>query len=134
MTADSTPPSIENCPDNIIEWVATGNTQATVTWTPPTATDNYGTPTLETTHDPGSTFSLGTTVVTYTAIDMVNNQAECVFGVTVLGKGLILIWVLYDEGIVKDLFSKGWYSRKVTNFSQWLTLEFSHPFLWSTTC
>ena len=28
----------------------------------------------------------------------------------------------------------GRYSRRVTNFSEWLTMEFSYPFLWNTTC
>ena len=27
----------------------------------------------------------------------------------------------------------GWYSRKVTNFSKWLTREFKSPVLWNTT-
>ena len=26
----------------------------------------------------------------------------------------------------------GWYSRKVTNFSEWLTLKYKSPVLWNT--
>ena len=56
----------------------------TVTWTEPTATDNSGmTPTVTQTHQPGDSFNVGTTTVTYTFTDMAGNQALCSFTVTV---------------------------------------------------
>ena len=42
---------------------------AVVTWTPPTATDNFGVPTLTSTPNSGDTFPIGNNTVTYTATD-----------------------------------------------------------------
>jgi len=52
------------------------------TWTPPTATDNCSV-TLTSTHDPGDTFPVGTTKVTYTAKDSRGNTATCTFDIHV---------------------------------------------------
>ncbi|XP_041471817.1 hyalin-like isoform X1 [Lytechinus variegatus] len=84
VTDDNIPPTIYNCPNDTFLWVAMGTTEVNITWTSPTATDNYGTPTLRTTSDPGSAFSVGVTVVNYTATDHVNNVAYCSFTVTIL--------------------------------------------------
>ena len=75
---DVTPPSISDCPLNIFTVFPTAD------WTPPTATDNCTVqPTLTSTHQPGDSFPLGTTTVTYTATDDAGNQANCSFNVTV---------------------------------------------------
>ena len=59
-------------------------TSATVSWTEPTATDNSGmTPTVTQTHQPGDSFNVGTTTVTYTFTDMTGNQAMCTFDVVI---------------------------------------------------
>jgi gliding motility-associated-like protein len=64
---DNSPPIINNCPTNRIV-SANASCQAVVNWTPPTATDNcVSTPSLVSSHAPGSTFPLGETTVTYTA-------------------------------------------------------------------
>ena len=56
----------------------------TVTWTEPTATDNSGmTPRVIRTHQPGTSFPVGTTTVTYMFMDMTGNRAQCSFGVTI---------------------------------------------------
>ena len=81
------------CPANI-EATADSNCQATVTYTTPTATDNcsglvpYVAPSVSCTPLSGSTFALGTTTVTCTALDGVNsvNTASCTFTVTVKDK------------------------------------------------
>lgn len=86
VTDDDILPTIYNCPNDTLLWVATGTTDVNISWTPPTATDNYGTPTLVTTSDPGSAFGVGVTVVNYTATDHVNNVAYCSFTVTIIGK------------------------------------------------
>ncbi|MCB0521123.1 MAG: HYR domain-containing protein [Saprospiraceae bacterium] len=77
---DVTPPVISGCPSNIS---ITSPAPAVVNWTPPTAADNCGTPTLTSTYQPGSVFPFGTTTVAYTATDGANNMATCSFTVTV---------------------------------------------------
>ena len=76
------PPVIYDCPANIT--VNDGGTgSVAVSWTPPTADDNCGTPSLTSTHDPNDTFPVGTTTVTYTAEDSAGNTATCNFDVMV---------------------------------------------------
>ncbi|MEO5571801.1 MAG: T9SS type A sorting domain-containing protein, partial [Bacteroidia bacterium] len=48
------------------------------------ASDNCGTASLSSTHNPGATFPLGTTNVTYTADDGNGNTATCSFTITVI--------------------------------------------------
>jgi spore coat protein A, manganese oxidase len=81
-TTDVTPPVI-TCPANIN--LTTTGTTATGTYTTPTATDNCTTPTVSLTAGlaSGSAFPIGTTTVTYTAIDGKNNSATCSFNVIV---------------------------------------------------
>ena len=64
--------------------VGSGNT-VNVTWTPPTATDNSGMVTLTSDNNPGHSFAIGTTQVTYNATDGSGNLATCSFNVTVVG-------------------------------------------------
>ena len=52
----------------------------------PTATDNSGIVTMSSTTKPGSQFYLGTTSMTYTAVDPSGNKAEYNFIVTVTGQ------------------------------------------------
>ena len=66
--------------------IATG----TVSWTAPTATDNSGTQTLTSTHNPGDSFPVGTTTVTYTSTDGSGNTVTCTFSVDVNGELLYL--------------------------------------------
>lgn len=79
---DGTKPVFANCPTAI-----TGSTvdgcSAVVSWTPPVATDNCGV-IVSSTHQPGGTFAIGTTRVTYTAVDAAGNQSACSFDVIVL--------------------------------------------------
>ena len=80
--ADIAPPTIANCPANIT--ILTAADSATATWTSPTATDNCtARPTLTVSKPSGSKFPLGTTTVTYTAKDSLQNTATCSFTVTV---------------------------------------------------
>jgi len=57
-----------------------------VSWTPPTATDNNGTPTVTQVQGlaPGSPFAVGTTHIRYRAVDAANNTAFCDFDVIVI--------------------------------------------------
>ena len=61
-----------------------GVPSTTVTWTEPTATDNSGmTPRMIRTHQPGDSFPVGTTTVTYMFMDMTGNRVQCSFGITI---------------------------------------------------
>ena len=83
ITVDDTIfPVITGCPANISLSTSPTQCSAVVSWTPPTATDNCGV-TLTSTHNPGDTFPVGTTVVVYTAADPAGNTTTCSFTVTV---------------------------------------------------
>jgi hypothetical protein len=56
---------------------------ANATWTEPTATDNCSVASLSSTHSPGDLFAIGTTLVTYTAVDPSGNSSTASFSVTV---------------------------------------------------
>lgn len=68
-------------------------------WTPPTATDNAGTPALASAINPGHVFSIGTTAVTYICVDAYNNGATCIFNVTVLGKTKLFLSSIYSRQV-----------------------------------
>lgn len=79
---DVTAPSFTRCPSAIS--VTTASTEGmTVTWQPPTATDNSAQVTVTSMFDSGDFFDLGVTTVTYRAIDSSGNAATCEFTVTV---------------------------------------------------
>lgn len=82
---DTEVPVISACPaGQTIE--ATGPSGAVASWTGPTASDNSGSVTLTRTTGlaSGSTFPLGTTTVTYTAVDPSTNAAvPCTFNILV---------------------------------------------------
>ncbi len=78
---DNTDPVINNCPTDI-NIVVDPSCQATATWTEPTATDNCSV-TMSSDHTSGEVFSLGTTIVTYTAQDAAGNTTTCSFNVIV---------------------------------------------------
>lgn len=83
VVEDNTPPVIAACISTDIVGVADAFCGTSVSWTPPTATDNCGSLTLTSSHEPGATFSIGTTVVTYTATDDAGNISTCSFNVIV---------------------------------------------------
>ena len=73
-----------NMPDNLI-LVPMGPT-AIVNWIEPTAFDYSGSQTLTSSHNPGETFFIGDTKVTYTSVDPLGNTATKSFIVTVQGR------------------------------------------------
>ena len=79
---DVTKPVFQNCPLNIVQ--STSATCTNVNWVAPTATDNCGVPTITSSHNSGTCFPLGATIVTYTATDAKNNKGTCSFVVNVL--------------------------------------------------
>ena len=89
---DTQAPTISGMPaTDIIQGTDAGVCTAAVTWSAPTATDNcttdaVGNPAnvmLTSTHQPGSDFAIGTTTVTYTAIDIYGNTSTATFDVIV---------------------------------------------------
>jgi hypothetical protein len=81
--SDDEAPIITGMPADITATTDQGQTYATVTWTPPTATDNTGIANLTTSHAPGSRFPIGATTVTYAALDDAGNKPTASFVVTV---------------------------------------------------
>jgi len=83
---DNESPVIHDCPKTIMADADQGQCSTTVTWTPPTATDNQPGVSIVQTQGPapGSSFPVGTTHIQYTATDVSNNTATCDFDVTVV--------------------------------------------------
>ena len=85
--SDGEGPVIENCPGNIEQPNDINTCSTIVTWEEPTASDNQtasGAITWIKSHEPGESFSVGETTVTYIAVDESNNQSPpCTFTVTV---------------------------------------------------
>ncbi len=88
---DNEGPVIEGCPTESKTAVASGsNCEAVVSWPPLIATDDCsGVRSFTSTHSPGSLFPVGTTTVTYTAVDKsdanggTGNVSTCSFNVIV---------------------------------------------------
>nr|MBS0037245.1 HYR domain-containing protein [Saprospiraceae bacterium] len=80
---DTEDPVILNCPEDIVVGAEQGECSAVVEWSIPSAEDNCPGVELTSTHEPGDTFEVGTTVVVYTAEDASGNTVECSFEVVV---------------------------------------------------
>ena len=84
---ESEDPVLSGTPSNQTVNTDAGSPTATVSWTPPTASDNSVEAVLLTSdYSPGDTFPIGTTTVTYTAMDAYGNTATTTFNVVVTGK------------------------------------------------
>jgi hypothetical protein len=80
---DEQVPAITRIPDDITQANDAGKANAAVGWAIPEATDNVGVESFLPSKAPGSTFPLGVTTVTYTALDAAGNQTTASFTVTV---------------------------------------------------
>jgi hypothetical protein len=81
---DTQAPAIAGCPSNIVLTNDLGVCGAVATWTAPTTTDNCGSTISQTAGlISGSTFPIGVSTVTYTAVDAAGNSTLCTFTVTV---------------------------------------------------
>ncbi|XP_071785176.1 uncharacterized protein [Asterias amurensis] len=81
---DGTPPEVSDFPEDITRTVPFGTTSVTVTWAEPTVTDNSGTVTPSSDRPSGSSFSPGTTPVTYNFVDPTGNSVTRSFNVNVI--------------------------------------------------
>lgn len=82
---DKTPPVFSSCVPTQIRYLGSSSCKVAVNWTPPPfPTDNCSIiKSFTSDFSRGSLFPLGTTIVTYTAIDNANNQDTCQFKVLV---------------------------------------------------
>jgi gliding motility-associated-like protein len=79
---ESEAPTFIGCPDNVDATVA-GRCSQTVSWAPPIAIDNCDLVSVTSTHNPGMSFPVGATLVTYSAMDGNGNSSQCSFTVLV---------------------------------------------------
>ena len=81
---DEIDPVISGSVSDITMYIASsGDAPVAVSWTAPTATDTNGV-TLTSTHNPGDTFPIGDTPVTYTARDEAGNTGQISFTVSII--------------------------------------------------
>ena len=95
-------------PSYITQNTDVGLSTAEITWSEPTASDNSGSVTLTSSHSPGSNFSIGVTVVTYTAIDDSSNTVNSTFSITIQGMNL------YESNLFQNLtyHTTGWLKNR----------------------
>ena len=93
IVGDITAPVLAGTPANITQPADAGScTQAVVSWTDPTATDNCDpSPTVVCSPASGSAFPVGTTTVTCTATDDCGNESTSTFDVTVTTTNLVSV-------------------------------------------
>lgn len=80
---DVIPPVFDNCPVDMSSSSDAGVCGAIANWPVVTATDNCAIASLTSTHNPGDLFPIGTTQVTYTAVDTYGNTTLCQFNITI---------------------------------------------------
>ena len=86
LFTDSEVPVTSGIPSNQTVNTDASLPTATVSWTPPTASDNSGEAvTLTSDYGSGAMFPIGTAIVTYTATDSYGNIATATFYVVVTG-------------------------------------------------
>ena len=80
---DTEDPMLHDVPASMTQTAEAGSCGASISWTPPTTTDNCPNPSLSSTHQPGDTFEVGTTTVTYISNDANGLSSSASFDVTV---------------------------------------------------
>jgi len=80
---DTEAPVFSECPTGIEDEAEEGQWGAHVSWTEPAATDNCEMQSTSATHAPGDFFNVGSTEVSYTALDIHGNSSTCSFTVEV---------------------------------------------------
>ena len=80
-------PIISSMPDDIVKQTDPWSSTSAVKWKEPTASNNSRRVKLLSSHSPGDSFSIGDTIVKYTAVDA-SNTAVAFFKITVKGEGI----------------------------------------------
>ena len=123
-------PVIDECPGDLVVSTGTASCDAMVNWTPPKASDNCGIASFSSTHDPGDTFPLGMTTVTYTATDKNGNAAKCTFQVEVVDNAAPVISGCPADITITTLdcnqVSVNWTPPTATDNCKMATLEGTH--------
>ena len=83
IVQDNEQPAILDMPATIIQDNETGLCGASVSWIDPTSTDNCGVAELSSSHMNGGSFAVGTTTVTYTAVDIHGNSSTSSFDIVI---------------------------------------------------
>jgi len=102
---DNEPPSVQNCPTDIIMAANPGLCEASVTWIEPVATDNCTDLSgiiRERSHEPGTIFPIGTTEVIYKFTDEAGNITECIFNITITDNEAPLLLPPADISLFND--------------------------------
>ena len=81
---DNEAPALLDMPSEMVVSTTEGQCSASVSWTPPTASDNCEVSELVCSHENGAVFDLGSTLVTYTTTDSASNSTQQSFLVTVV--------------------------------------------------
>lgn len=82
--SDTELPTLTNCPADSTVPATTGQCAAAISWTSPLANDNCAVTQFTPSHAPGSSFVVGSTTVTYVAMDGSGNVDSCSFVLTVV--------------------------------------------------
>lgn len=117
IAGDTVAPVFIYCPPSPQTGVLNfGQTTVPVSWIPALATDDCGTEgiTLTSTSEPGDSFSLGATTVTYTATDASGNESTCSFEVQIRNSDSLTFYV--DSLGVTYLGDTACVSIRVLNF------------------
>jgi hypothetical protein len=129
--SDGEPPVISGVPDNISVDTDVGQAFATVSWTPPTATDNAGIASFTASHVPGQEFPIGVTTVTYNATDVTGHQTTASFTITVIENELPVIVgmpenIAADTDAGQDFATVTWAPPTATDNAPGVTLTSTH--------
>ena len=84
IISDTSPPEINDIPDDITVYLLNNTCEIAVDWIPPTITDDCELQTVTPSHEPSDIFQVGSTTVTYSAVDMAGNSNEKSFIITVI--------------------------------------------------
>ena len=101
---DNELPVLANCPADMVAFInEAGQCEKVVTWQNPTASDNC--PGVDLTQDyfSGSSFPIGTTVVTYNVSDNSGNTATCSFSVTVVDQANPIVTVVGETKLTVNV-------------------------------
>ena len=124
---DSAQPVINNCPGDITLAYDPNTCGAVATWSAPSATDNCPGVLLTADYAPGSVFPLGTTTVTYTALDTSSNFSYCNFTVTVTDNTVPTVTCIGDTTIYSsDTMCGDYFSYVITTNDDCDTIEISY--------
>lgn len=99
---DTELPILTGCPSDITVSNDAGNCDAVVSWTVPAPSDNCAGVMMASSHTPGSTFPVGTTLVKYIVTDAAGNQDSCQFNVIVNDDEDPLITCINDTTLSND--------------------------------